>query len=95
MQQADYSQEFKEGAPHPEIGTKPILVVSVSFTVSENNRVGVVFDLEDGKRLSFAMESSHLWGLVHLIMRQATAAEWDLGTFGMAEATVPADVKIN
>ncbi len=95
VQQADYGQAFKKGEPHPKMGSQPLLVVSVSFTVLEGDRIGVVFDLEDGKRMSFAMEADHLWGLVHLVMRQAAAADWDLGVSGMVEAAVPEDVKVN
>ncbi len=78
VEQADYGQAYRAGEPHPELGAAPRLITAVAVTPLPEDKVALVFTLDDGHKMNLQLRSDHLWGLVHLLKQQGQAAEWDL-----------------
>lgn len=78
VEQADYTQSFRAGEPHPELGAAPRLVTAVAVTPLPEDQVALALTLDDGHKMNLQLRSDHLWGLVHLVQQQGQAAEWDL-----------------
>lgn len=78
VQQADFSQSYKTGSPHPSMAAGARLISALSITPQPGDRLAIAFTLDKGEKLSFTLGNDHLWGLIDLIARQAAQAEWDL-----------------
>ncbi len=90
VQQADFSRAYQTGTVHPAMAEGARLVTSLSLTPQAGERIHVSFTLDKGEKLAFTLGTDHLWGLIDLISRQATQAEWNLvsapGQATLAEA---------
>jgi len=96
--QADFSQDFAEGKPHPLMAEGPRLVTQASFTPKAGERIDVGFTLDKGERVKFTLPAKALWSLGHLLSQQAERAEWKLrveARWQPAESAASAPGKLN
>lgn len=88
VDQADFSQKYVQGRPHPYMAGGPRLVTEVSLTPESGEQVAVQLKLDKGERLKFALPASALWSLAHLVEQQAEKAGWGIGA-SKAERQAP------
>lgn len=90
VQQANFRKGFQRGTPHPELGEELRLITEIRIQPKENGGMHMKLALDNGKFVAWQIPSQTYWGLMHLIERQATRAEWD---FAPRQAPAPAPEK--
>ena len=83
--QADFSQKYAKGTPHPLMADGPRLVTEVALVPGADAKVTVRLKLDKGERLKFTLPESGLWSLAHLVAQQAEKGGWELGRRAEAE----------
>ena len=78
VQKADFSKKFEGGAPHPELGSEAQVVTEVQLSSLKDGRIKMKIVLVSKKFIETTLPAQTFWGLIHLIEKQATTAQWDL-----------------
>jgi hypothetical protein len=87
--QADFSQKYAKGTPHPAMAEAPRLAIEVGLTAKARDRIAIAIRLDKGERVNFTLPANAVWSLAHLLAQQAQRAQWDLGPVKPAEAAAP------
>jgi hypothetical protein len=90
VEQADFSQSYAKGQPHALMAEGPRLATEITFSPKPGDRVAIAIKLDKGARIDFALPTSALWSLAHLLKTQAARAKWDLAPVAPEPVRAPA-----